>query len=63
MDLQDFRRLEAKLGHPPTEKEVREEEAKKHMCAFTTPECTKACYAKPRTGKKVTSTHFRIHLN
>jgi len=63
MNLDEFRRLEKKLGHPPTEKEVREETAKKQMCAFTAPECRLACYAKPRSHKKVTSQHFRIHLN
>jgi hypothetical protein len=62
MNLEDFKKLEKQLGHPPTQKEVREYEAKKHTCAFTTPECSLACYAK-RPTRKVYSQHFRIHLN
>jgi len=63
MNLDEFRRLEKKLGHPPTAKEVREYQAKKRECQFTTPECRLACYAKPRNQREVTSQHFRIHLN
>jgi len=31
MNLEDFKELEIKLGHPPTSKEVREAETKKSM--------------------------------
>ena len=31
MNLEDFKELEIKLGHPPTSKEVREAKAKKPM--------------------------------
>ena len=31
MNLEDFKKLEIKLGHPPTSKEVREAETKKSM--------------------------------
>ena len=31
MNLEDFKKLEIKLGHPPTSKDVREAKAKKSM--------------------------------
>ena len=44
MNLQDFRKLEKELGHPPTAEEVREYQAKRR-CQYSVPEFRQGCLA------------------